>query len=202
MCRLVKPVLFLILALNCLPASGQLESAPPGPSRAADASYRLSPRDIIIVKVYREEDLTTEARIDKNGTITFPLIGNIRLIGLTPQEAAQKIAQALKGDYLIDPQVSVGVAEYSVRRITILGQVARPGTFEMPDDSSVNLLEAIGMAGGFTRIARPNHITLKRTVDGKERTYKLDAKSMAKDASTEPFEIFPGDTITVAESLF
>lgn len=173
-----------------------------GPSGGADSSYRLAPRDIIVVRVYREEDLNTDARIDKNGTITFPLIGNIHVVGLTPQQAAQKIAKALRGDYLIDPQVSVGVAEYSVRRITVLGQVARPGTFEMPDDASLNLLEAIGMAGGFTRIARPTRVTVKRTAEGKELTFQLNAKDMARDQSTEPFEILPGDTITVAESLF
>jgi len=203
-----------LLVIARIPAQGQVSPvtpAPPerkalpaqaAPPRQPSESYRLSPRDVILIRVFREDDLTTEARIDKNGTITFPLIGNVRITGQTPQQASQTIEKLLGADYLVDPQVSISVMDYSKRRFTVLGQVGRPGAYEMPDDSTVNLLEAIGMAGGYTRIAQPSRITLKRTVNGEEVVHKLDAKRMAKDGNQETFEVLPGDTITVGESLF
>jgi protein involved in polysaccharide export with SLBB domain len=170
--------------------------------RKVNESYRLCSHDRVSIRVFREDELATEARIDKNGTITFPLIGNVRLVGQTAQQAAKTIERLLAADYLVDPQVSVSVTEYSKRRFTILGQVSSPGTIEMPEDTPLNLLEAIGMAGGYTRIAQPSRITVKRVVDGKEVVHKLDGKKMAKDTNTEIFQVLPGDTITVGESIF
>jgi polysaccharide export outer membrane protein len=85
----------------------------------------------------------------------------------------------------------------------VLGQVNRPGTFEMPDENQMSLLEAIGMAGGYSRIANPSKVTLKRTnPDGLEQIFHLDAKRMARDSAAAPFLLKTGDTIVVEESLF
>ena len=70
----------------------------------------------------------------------------------------------LAKDYLVNPHVNVNVTEYSKRRITILGQVQKPGSYDMPDREAVTLLQAIGMAGGYTRIADPSKITFKRRI--------------------------------------
>ena len=99
-------------------------------------------------------------------------------------------------------QVNLTVMEYSKRRFIVLGQVQRPGAFDMPDRDSVTLLQAIGMAGGYTRIADPGKITVKRTASGKDGLFKLNAKRMASGESSGEFDILPGDVITVGESLF
>ncbi len=166
-----------------------------------DDSYKLSAKDMVRITVFHEDELATSARISKDGTIIFPLIGAVKIGGRTVHEAAQLLEARLR-EYLKQPQISLSILEYAKRRFTILGQVGRPGTFEMPDDAPLNLLEAIGMAGGYTRIANPSSVILKRQVNGQERTFKLNADKMLKKGDTERFEIQPGDTIVVGESLF
>ena len=165
-------------------------------------NYRLSSNDLLAITVFQEDDLATTVRISKDGTINFPLIGVVKVGDKTAQEASRTIENLLAKDYLVNPQVTLTIVEFSKRKFTILGQVSKPGTYDMPDDSTLNLLQAIGLAGGFTRIANPAKITLKRLEGSREAVYKLDAKSMAKNESTKRFEILPGDTITVGESLF
>lgn len=166
-----------------------------------EETYQLSAKDMVRVTVFQEDDLTTFARVGKDGTISFPLIGRAKIGGKTIHEAAQVLQSQLK-EYLVHPQVTVSIVDYVKRHFTILGQVGRPGTVDMPDDATVNLLEAIGMAGGYTRIADSSKVILKRQVDGQEKIFKLNANKMLKDRSTEQFEVLPGDTIVVGETLF
>ena len=163
-------------------------------------SYLLTPRDVVHIKVFQEEELETTARIGKDGTIPFPLLGSAKIGGETLHQATSTMEQLLH-KYLIQPQVDLSIVEYSKRHFTILGQVNRPGTIDMPDDTTVNLLEAIGMAGGYTRIANPSKVTVKRLVQGKETIFKLDGKNMLKETGPR-FEVEPGDTIYVGEALF
>ena len=197
------------LAAAYLLAPAQALAEPP-PKRIAtpipvaqpvSPSYKLTANDAVLVEVFGEEDMTKQARIDKEGAINMPLIGLVKVSGQTIREAAKTIETQLR-EYLVKPQVNVTIIGYSKRRFTILGQVNRPNTFDFPDESSLNLLEAIGMAGGYTRIANPANITLKRTIGGREVTQKLDAKGMGDKESIERFLILPGDTILVGERIF
>ena len=154
------------------------------------------------MSVFEESDLETTVRISSDGTVTFPLIGAVKVTGKTPQGAASIIRDLYAKDYLVNPQVNLVVLEYSKRRFSVLGQVQRPGTFEMPDRDAVNLLQAIGMAGGYTRIGDPAKITVKRNSNGKEAIMKLNGKRMASGEDNVNFEVQPGDIITVGESLF
>ncbi|HEV7406338.1 MAG TPA: polysaccharide biosynthesis/export family protein [Chthoniobacteraceae bacterium] len=177
--------------------------ATPQRALAADAeTYSLAPNDMVDIRVFQEDDLSSKLRISPKGTINFPLIGVVTIGGLTPQEAANLIRRALDKDYLVNPQVSVTVLEYGKRRFTVLGQVGKPGSYDMPEREGVTLLDAIAMAGGYTRIADASKITVRRKGDGKENILKLNAKSMAKDERVSTFQVQPGDIITVAESIF
>ncbi len=172
------------------------------PLKAPPASYRLSPNDLIHIKIFGEDELECSSRIARDGTIPFPLLGNITIGGKTVLEATAAIQSALRA-YLINPQAALRILEYNKRRFTVLGQVNRPGTFDMPDDSPLSLLEAIGMAGGYSRIANPSKVTIRRSgPQGTEEIFKVDAKRMAKSKSSAPFLIQPGDTVVVEESLF
>ena len=177
-------------------AAGQ----PAGPAVAA--SYVLSPNDAVQVEVFQEDDLRTGAVISKDGTINFPLLGSVKIGGLTQAQARDLITERLRADYLVNPQVSLSMARFASKRFTVLGQVNRPGSFELPAQESIDLLEAVAMAGGYTRIAEPGKITVKRRVGEKEQVFTVNAKRMAKNPGTERFTISPGDTITVAESIF
>ena len=194
----------LITAGGFLGASEKPAVATPVKARAVsvpDDSYRLSAKDVVRVSVFHEDDLNTTTRVGKDGTISFPLIGTAKIGGKTVREATQVIETLLR-EYLVKPEVSVTIVEYAKRHFTILGQVGRPGTYDMPDDATLNLLEAVGLAGGYTRIANSSKIILKRLVNGQETMFKLDGDKMLKDSSTKRFEVLPGDTIVVGESLF
>lgn len=171
-------------------------------TQSADPSYVLSPNDFIQIAVFQEDDLNTATRISKSGTIDFPLIGTIQLGGITVAKSTALIRAKLMDGYIRDPQVSVTVIEFAKRRYTVMGEVQHPGTYEMPQQEGVTLLQAISNAGGYSKIADKGKVTVKRVVDGKEQVYQLNAKTMAQDSNVKQFTIEPGDTITVAESLF
>ena len=105
-------------------------------------------------------------------------------------------------DYLVDPKVTIQVGQMAVLRFTILGQVQRPGSYEFPPNEKLNLMEGIAMGGGYTRLAAPSKVTLQRNVNGEIKVYYLDADAMARDQQNNPFQLQPGDTITVGERIF
>ena len=192
------------LALGNEARSQTAETPPPKaiPVQASTANYRITPNDVVKVTVYEENDLETLARVAQDGKISIPYIGSVELGGRTLQDAARSIEARLK-EYYVHPQVTLRVMEYSKRNFTVLGQVGRPGIYEIPAESNLNLIEAIGVAGGYTRIAWPSHITIKRKgKNGEETVLKVDAKKMASDANQPRINIMPGDTIYVPESLF
>ncbi len=169
---------------------------------ATPENYTLQPNDLIEIKVFQEDDLTTKARVAADGSITFPLVGRVALGGRSVSGAAESIRSALAKDYIINPQVTLNVVEFAKRRLTVLGQVQRGGTLIYPENETLTLLQAIGLAGGYTKIADPAKITLKRRVENKDVIFKLNAKTMARDDTATDFMVLPGDTITVGESIF
>jgi polysaccharide export outer membrane protein len=164
--------------------------------------YSILPADILEIAVFQEPDLKSTLRVSNEGTIAFPLIGVVPVGGLTPQGAGQAIRDRLAKGYLVNPQVSVTVMEFSKRRFTVLGEVQKPGSYDMPDQQAVTVLQAIGMAGGYTRIANPSKVTLMRKSGGTAQTFALNAKRMASGDAQSAFIVQPGDVITVAESRF
>src|SRR5438132_9482201 len=131
-------------------------SAPPG--------YILSANDQVAVEVFGEDDLRTNGRLNGEGNLSVPLLGSIRLAGLTLTQAASKLTELYSRDYLVSPKVNVMLIGYAKRRFSVLGQVNRPGSYEMPDGSpgGIDRLEAIAMAGGYTRIAAPEGASVRR----------------------------------------
>ena len=193
--------LFLAAAVHIVPAHSAETAPKPDGEKAASKSYVLVPNDVVSIHVYQEEDLTTEARVSKEGTIPMALLGSVKVGGLTVEEARQAIEGMLAKDYLVSPQVILTVKDYSKRSFVILGQVQKPGTYQIANEESLNLLQAIAVAGGYTRLGSPSKITVQRTVNGEQKIYKLDAGAMAKDKDAKPFEILPEDVITVGERL-
>src|SRR6266567_8150882 len=203
-------VLNLMLVLALVPASltGQPSNSAEAPKpgapapivlRAASTNYLLAANDVIHIKVYREEELDSTVRLAKDGTIIFPLIGSLQVGGKTTAQATALVRDLLAKDYLVNPQVSLSIVEFAKRRFTVLGEVQRPGAYDLPEDQSLNLLQAISMAGGYTRIAAPGKVTVQRQEGEKRLIFSLDAKSMAKDKNMRVFEILPEDTLTVGE---
>src|SRR6266478_6439558 len=166
------PLLIGLIACSLFQTFGadSVETNLPPLSLPPAKAYVIAPNDLVLVKVYRQEDLESRLRISANGTTTFPLLGTINLGGKTVEEATAQIRDLLAKDYLVNPQVTVTILEYAKRRFTVLGQVQRPGTYEIPSEESVDLPEGIAMAGGFTRLANTAKIVITRTAGGKKST--------------------------------
>jgi polysaccharide export outer membrane protein len=184
-------------------SSAPIASAPTS-ALNAPTGYVLRSNDQVAVEVFGEDDLRTNTRLNGEGNLSLPLLGSVHLGGLTLAQAASKITELYGRDYLVNPRVNISLVGYAKRRFTILGQVNRPGSYEMPEGSpdGVDLLEAIAMAGGYTRIAAPERISVRRrSASGDDEILRVDAKRLAKRGG-ESFQVVPGDTVTVAESLF
>lgn len=173
----------------------------------APNEYVLSAKDVIFVRVLNEGDLDTRAIVSEDGRIQMPLIGELKVGGKTAEQARQQIREALAKDYLVNPQVVVSVMESSKEQaakqgFTVLGQVNRPGLYALPLEKPIDLLNAIAMAGGFTRTANPAKVVVRRLANGQTTTFKLDASAMAKESASQAFIIQADDTITVTEKIF
>ncbi|MEI8314334.1 MAG: polysaccharide biosynthesis/export family protein [Verrucomicrobiota bacterium] len=164
--------------------------------------HRLGPDDLLEIKVFRQPDLETRVRLTEDGVVMLPLLGSVVLSGKTVAQARVLIRDLLAKDYLANPQVTVSVIEYGKCSFTVLGEVQRPGSYEIPPDQSYHLLQAIAVAGGYTRLGAPGRVTVQRVQDGKKQAYRLDAGAMATDPQVALFAIRPGDTVIVGEKVF
>ena len=175
-------------------------AAPPsGNVTAASGDYILAAADAVEMSVFHQPDLTTQARIANDGSVQFPLIGEVKIGGLTLRDAREVIRRKYNADYLVEPQVYLNVVGYAQRKFTILGQVNTPGTYVIPGGEHLGLMEAIGMAGGFTRIADKGSVAVKRTGHGADETFKVNTKKLTTQQG-KAFELQPGDVVTVGET--
>ena len=206
-----KPALMsfiaILLALAPVKAAGPSvdsadSTAAPTASGEKAGLYRLAPNDVVQIKVYLEDDLETKARIGQDGTISFPLIGVVPIGGKSIGEAGALIRERLAKRFLVNPQVTLMVAEYSKRRFTVLGQVQKPGSFEIPSEEAVTLLQAIAMAGGYTRLADKAHVQVTRLANGRTTTTATVDTRHEADRGLLVYQVEPDDTVTVPERIF
>src|SRR5258705_9404338 len=170
---------------------------------SAPAGYILSPNDHVSVEVFGEDDLRANGRLNPEGNLSVPLLGSVHLAGLTLTQAASKLTELYSRDYLVNPRVNVILQSYAKRRFSILGQVGRPGSYEMPEGSpgGIDLLEAIALAGGYTRIAAPERITVRRQGANGDQIFKVNAKKFNK-GNGGGFCVQPGDKIYLGGRIF
>ncbi len=163
------------------------------------ADTSLDVGDSFEVRVFGEADLSGVYRIGVQGEINFPLAGEIKVAGLDPQTIAKRIAERLAQGMLRNPQVSVFVKEQTSKKVYILGQVTKPGTFTYTP--SMNVVEAITIAGGFTPLAAKNDTTLTRSENGKKSTVKIPVEDIGQGRARNVY-LQPGDIISVPERIF
>lgn len=153
------------------------------------STYRLGSGDVISIYVVGEDDLKRErVRLNDAATIQYPVLGEIRILGLTIGELEQRITAGLKGRYLVNPKVVVNIEEY--RPFFISGEVGKPGGY--PYVPGLTLLKAITIAGGFKDRASKSKMWVIRDGDRAQKREKVDLNST----------IYPGDIITIEESFF
>jgi protein involved in polysaccharide export with SLBB domain len=190
------------LALLVAGCTSPTQITPPPQSSQVEGDYRLAPSDLLDFRIYQEPDFDAVIRVSGDGSAIFPMIGRVNIAGMTITQATETLRQRYMAGYLANPQVNLTVRTYAKKTFTILGQVQKPGAYPIEGNEEISLLQAIGMAGGYTRIANPSNVVLKRNEGGVEKVYNFNAKKMARTATDSTFRIMPGDVITVAESIF
>ena len=153
------------------------------------SSYKLGSGDSISVRVLGEDDLKRErVRLSDAGTISFPVLGEIRVKGLTVGALEEYITTNLKGRYLLNPQVTVSIDEY--RNFFVNGMVEKPGGY--PFSPGMTVRKAISIAGGFKERASREKINVIRDDDPRQTPRKVDLNT----------SLLPGDILTIEESFF
>jgi polysaccharide export outer membrane protein len=189
-------VLTALILAGCGPSTRTVVEQPPA---VPLADTTLGVGDTFDVRVFGENDLSGTYRVGAEGTITFPLAGVIKVEGLEPQQVAKKIGERLADGILRNPQVTVLVKEQTSKKVVIIGQVSKPGTFTYTPSMSV--IEAITVAGGFTPIAAKNDTTITRNEQGKKTTVKVPVADIGEGRAKNVY-LRPGDIISVPERLF
>lgn len=173
-----------------------------GAATVVSSDYLIREGDMVQVSVFNEPELAAGGRVRKDGSIQCPLIGAVKIQGLSQTSAARLVEELYRKDYLVNPEVNLFVSQFTVQRVTILGQVQRPGAHELPAEKNLTILQVLGLAGGPTRLANIKKVLVKRVVDGREQIFKVDVNSMASGKETMMFYIREDDVITVPESFF
>ncbi len=197
--RLVMIRVFsLVIALMSSAQGENQSSAKPAPR----SDYVLQPSDVIKVQVFQEEDLMREVRLSQESSISLPLIGSVDLKGKTLAEAQSLIRSLYDRDFLVNPQVSVIILEYSKRSVNVLGSVNTPGVVLFPQEIGLTLLDAIARAGGFSRLADKKRVRLTRvSPEGKPESFIINADELMKDAANDPWILIKDDVISVPERV-
>lgn len=169
-------------------------------SPQAQADYVISEGDLLEVKVYEDGDLNKEARVGAQGTVTLPLVGTIRVRGMTTGDAEKQIQNAYAQGYLKDPHVSIFVKEQRGSQITLVGEVQKPGTYDY--FGRKHLLDALAIGGGLSEKAGKT-VQVRRNSEDPNRpmSFVIDLDQLANKGMGElNIAIEGGDVIYVPEA--
>jgi polysaccharide export outer membrane protein len=167
-----------------------------------EKAYRIGPENLLQIDVHYGKDglISQKVRVSSRNLITFPLVGEVDVEGLTVSELENKLYTLLEKDYLVNPQVSVVIEEYST--VTVIGEVKKPGAY--PIKGKLTVVEAISLAEGFSKIASPNRAKIVRTNDDGTKTeipVRLNDIINGKKQKNNVY-LQAGDVVVVPESLF
>lgn len=199
MCSLTLASLLLTGFVGGLPASGAGQQAPaaaaaPNANKPAEVdakTYLIGPEDLLLVRVWREAELSGQFPVRPDGRISLPLVNEIQAAGLTPEQLAGAITKGLDR-YMTQPEVSVAVLQVNSKKYFIIGEVQKPGSYPLTVPTTV--LEALVNAGGFRDFANPKKIIVLRAGERLKFNYKevIAGKKMEQNVKLES-----GDQIIV-----
>ncbi len=160
----------------------------------------LGPGDTFSLEIVGEKDLPHEYQVASDGTVDLPYLHTVKVADLEAQEVARLIRDKLiEGKVLADPSVVVQVREFASRHVTLLGQVAKPGSF--PLVPGMSLIQAISQAGGLTAVANGDHVNLTRKTATGQQTVVVSVGDII-DGKAPDIRLQPGDQIFVHERIF
>jgi polysaccharide export outer membrane protein len=193
--RRVREICLAVLVLSMVAVAAAVE----GEAVPEDAGYRVGPGDVLKVEAYSHDEISGQFAVEESGEISFPILGRVPVAGSTTSEIARRLEELLERDYYHDVQLQVEIQEYRSQPVTVLGEVARPGTYYL--EGRTSLQRILAEAGGLTGSAGPV-VELRRlvAVDGDEQpvvrvfsTARLVTGEEGRDAVLQP-----GDVVSVS----
>jgi protein involved in polysaccharide export with SLBB domain len=170
---------------------------------ATNTEYRIHPADVLALMVYQEADLSADFKVTADGAINHPLLGKVPLQGLTLEEAEKTLRNLLGEKYLVNPRVTLQIRSSAARQVIVLGEVKKPGVYEMPMGKRFTMLEAIAMAGGFSEMAAVDRVSIVRTKEGQEQTIQVRVSDLLKGRrEAKDVELEANDVISVPQIRF
>ena len=171
-------------------------AAPQEPAAGAVDEYRLGAGDVVKISVYNNPDLATEAELSRNGRISFPLIGEITIGGLSRSGAEKAIAASLgKGGFVPNAHVNLLVTQYRSQQVTVMGEVSKPGAY--PIRGATGLTEVLAMAGGITSKGSGTVVVMQRDANGRAVQQELEIKRVLAGADGAGVQLRNDDVIYV-----
>ena len=172
-------IALILMLLGLLGPASAIAQQPPAAQAQQASEYRINAGDELEVYVWGEERLQRAVKVLPDGTIAFPLVGQVVAQGLLPQELERALSQRLEGQYRGQvPQVTVSVSAASGLQFSVMGRVNAPGTFT--PGRYVNVLEALSMAGGPNEFANLDSVLLIRKVGDRLQSYRLRLSGVFK----------------------
>ena len=167
---------------------------------ATPPDYKLAAGDSIKVQVYQNPDLTVEARVSENGTISYPLVGSVAIGGMSIPQAEKTLATALeRGKILKQPQVNILLLQVRGNQVSVLGEVQRPGRFPL-ETTTVRVSDMLATAGGITPTGN-DQVVVSGTREGKPFRKTIDVPNLfGSAASADDILLAPGDTVFVTKA--
>lgn len=176
--------IYIVLMLSSPPVAAQV-----------DDNYHIGPADVLRISVWNDESLSGTVPVRPDGMISLPLLNDVQASGLTPLQLRESLIELL-GHYMPAPEVSVIVEQVRSYAVSVLGQVANPGRYELQRESTV--LEVIAEAGGFTEFADSSRITILRNNGGQREQIPFNYKGVvSRRGRQENLVVLAGDVIVV-----
>ncbi|MEW6145850.1 MAG: SLBB domain-containing protein [Thermodesulfobacteriota bacterium] len=161
--------------------------------------YLIGPGDLLGVEVLEAPELNTEARVNSQDTISFPLLGKVEVGGLTAQGAEERIKEELTAKYMHDPHVVVAIKEFKSQRVAVIGSVKNPGTYELLGKG--NLLDALALAGGLNDDASEIAYVTRKSKQGQEKSVQIDLNELLDEGKSDlNIPINMGDVVYIPEA--
>jgi polysaccharide export outer membrane protein len=156
----------------------------------------IGPGDLLHLEVYDTPEMEQHSRVTEAGNIPFSFLGNVHVSGLTPEQAAEQIEHSLQAaGIMLHPQVSVEVESYALANASVMGEVQKPGTYEI--DTPHRVVDVLALAGGMTPVA-DRHITIQRFGPDKQKVDYYYSNEGDAALSNDPM-VYPGDSVVVSK---
>lgn len=159
------------------------------------SDYVIGPEDVIGVVVWREQDLSADVKVRPDGKVSLPLMNDLQASGLTPEQFRKVVTEAA-AKFVAEPSVTIIVKQINSRMVFVMGEVAKPGTYQLTAPYTV--LQMLALAGGPTAFAKKDKIGVVRTVNGKTVRHRFNYEEVVDGRKMEQNLVLrPGDTVIV-----